>query len=74
MLNARPRGDVKPTEEIKVHVTQNGGFYVDADELMHSKQARKAIAEMREIYEIQAGCTPSPNPGSGNRGSNTSAP
>ena len=73
MFKAQQRDDVESANEVKVHVTKNGGFYVDADQLMRSSKARKAIAEMQEIFDMEAGCTPSGELGGSNRDSNTSA-
>ena len=76
MSKARPRGDVAPIEseeKVEVHVTKNGGFYVDADELMRSSKARKAIDDMQEIFEMEAGCTSSGSLGSTGGGDNPPA-
>lgn len=34
---------------VRVHVTSNGGVYVDANELMRSDAARKAIEQAKRI-------------------------
>lgn len=58
----------KDRPKVAVHVTKNGGFYVDADELMHSSKARKALDDMQEIFEMEAGCTSSGSLGSTSSG------
>lgn len=76
MFKVRPRGDVAPIEneeKVEVHVTKNGGFYVDADELMRSSKARKAIDDMQDIFEMEAGCTPRGSLGSTGSGDKTPA-
>lgn len=35
----------------RVHVTSNGGVYVDANELMRSDAARKAIEQAKRISQ-----------------------
>ncbi len=38
-------------KEVQVHVTSNGGVYVDANELMRSDAARKAIKQAKRISQ-----------------------
>lgn len=72
MFKVRPRSNVESNEEqVEVHVTKNGGFYVDADKLMRSSKARKAIDDMQEIFEMEAGRTSSSSPGSTSSGGKT---
>ena len=51
---------------VRVHVTPNGGVYVDADELMRSDAARKAIEQAKEMSQfLNARDRESPRDGSG---------
>ncbi len=38
-------------QDVQVHVTSNGGVYVDADELMRSDAARKAIEQAKRMSQ-----------------------
>ena len=38
-------------KELRVHVTSTGGVYVDANELMRSDAARKAIEQAKKISQ-----------------------
>lgn len=38
-------------QDVQVHVTSNGGVYVDADELMRSDAARKALEQAKRLSQ-----------------------